>query len=74
MAAPAPLQAHGTQHLTAIAQHAAKPGPCPPDNAIFMTKCIVCSRNTTRSTPRAPVPLVSTHPTLYTNVFPTKLE
>lgn len=74
MAAWAPLQVHGTEHLTAIAQHAAKSAPCPQNNANITSRCIACSRNTTRSTSRAPVLLVSTHPTLYTNVFPTKLQ
>ena len=74
MAALAPLQAHSTQHLTAIAQRAAKPGLCLQNNANITSRCIECSRNTTRSTSRAPVPLVSTRLILYTNAFPTKLE
>lgn len=73
VAAPAPLQAYSTQHLTAIAQYAARPGLWSQNNANITSRSIEWSRNTTRNTSRAPLPLISTHRTLYTNAFPTKL-
>lgn len=62
-------QVCGTPHLAAIAQQAAKSHPYSQNSANITGRGIAGSRNVTRSTSRAPVPLVSTHLALYQALY-----